>query len=170
MQTISQSGLSGILSLMSADGRPRASLLFENGRFRGGQSGIVRGDEAVYDLLERPFPGTFAFVSRTDIDAQTYVGAPQDVVGLLMEGVRRHDELTRAAAVVGDAARLKATGTPHTTPEDEDPDFATLVWKQMAAGGTVQECEAHTSVDPYRVRRLAARWVEEGAVKILPAP
>jgi hypothetical protein len=170
MQTIAQSQLSGILSLITAEGRTRATLLFEKGRFRGGQSGIVRGDEAVYELLERPFPGTFAFVSRTDIDSQPYVGAPQDVVSLLMEGVRRYDEFKRASALVADGARLTVAGAPHTVPEDEDPDFATLVWKQVAAGRTVRECEAETSVDPYRVRRLIARWVEEGAIQVLSAP
>lgn len=165
MQTIGQSQLSGVLSLITAEGKTQATLLFESGRFRGGQSGNVRGDEGVYQLLERPFPGTFAFVSRTDVDAQPQVGAPQDVVSLLMEGIRRHDEFQRAAAVVADGARLKATGTPHTSPDDEDPDFTTLVWKQVTAGRTPQECEAATSVDPYRVRRLVARWVEEGAMQ-----
>jgi hypothetical protein len=170
MQTITQSQLSGILSLMTAEGRTRAALLFEKGRFRGGQSGIIRGDEAVYALLERPFPGTFAFVSRTDIDSQPYVGAPQDVVSLLMEGVRRYDELKRASAVVADIARLKPTGAPHTEPEDEDPDFTTLVWTQVATGRAVQECEAETSVDPFRVRSLVARWVEEGSMQVLSEP
>jgi hypothetical protein len=93
------------------------------------------------------------------------VGAPQDVVSLLMEGVRRHAELQRAAAVVADRARLKATGQPHTSPDDEDPDFTTLVWNQVLSGRTPRECEAATSVDPYRVRRLVARWVEEGALQ-----
>jgi hypothetical protein len=150
---------------MTAQGRTQATLLFDGGRFRGGQSGSVAGDEAVYQLLERPFPGTFAFVSRTDIDSQPHVGAPQDVVSLLMEGVRRYDELKRSAAIVADSARLKPTGTPHTSPEDEDPDFSTLVWKAVIAGKTPQECEAAISVDPYRVRRLVARWVEEGSVQ-----
>jgi hypothetical protein len=164
MQTIGQSQLSGVLSLITAEGKAQATLLFEKGRFRGGQSGNVRADEAVYYLLERPFPGTFAFVSRTDVDSQPCVGAPQDVVSLLMEGVRRHDELQRAAAVVADRARLKATGQPHTSPDDEDPDFTTLIWNQAISGRTPRECEAATCVDPYRVRRLVARWVEEGAL------
>ena len=30
----------------------------------GGQFGAVAGVDAVYQLLEKPFPGTFAFVSR----------------------------------------------------------------------------------------------------------
>lgn len=165
MQTIGQSQLSGVLSLITAEGKTRATLLFDSGRFRGGQSGNVAGDEAVYHLLERPFPGTFAFVSRTDVDSQPHVGEPQDVVALLMEGVRRHDELKRAVAIVADGARLEPTGTPHSSPEDEDPDFTTLVWKQVSSGKTPQECEAAISVDPYRVRRLVARWVEEGSVQ-----
>jgi hypothetical protein len=165
LQTLGQSKLSGILARMDAGGRAQASLLFEDGRFRGGHVGSVTGTEAVYQLLERPFPGTFAFVSRADVASQPRVGPPADVVMLLMEGVRRYDELKRAAAAVPDGARLQATGKPHTTPDDEDPDFATLVWKHAISGKTAQECEAEIHVDSYRVRRLLASWLEQGALR-----
>jgi uncharacterized protein DUF4388 len=164
MTTIDQSKLTGILSLMDAEGRTKATLVFENGMFRGGQCGVVPGEEAVYQLLEQPFPGTFAFVSRADVSAQPRLGAPQELLPLLMDGVRRHDEFKRAAASVPDAARLTATGKPHTSPDDEDPDFGVLVWKQIVSGKTAQECESTIATDSYRVRRLLARWVEEGAL------
>ena len=86
-------------------------------------------------------------------------------MGLLMEGVRRYDEFKRAAAAVPDDVRLTSTGGPHSTPEDEDPDFGTLVWKQATSGKTSQECEATIATDSFRVRRLLAHWVEEGALQ-----
>jgi hypothetical protein len=82
-----------------------------------------------------------------------------------MEGVRRHDELKVAAAVVPDQARLKATGKAHTCLSDEDPDFAVVVWKQAAGGRSALECESAISTDSYRVRRLLAHWVDEGALQ-----
>jgi hypothetical protein len=48
---------------------------------------------------------------------------------------------------------------------DEDEEFAKLVWSTMANGATPVECEASLKTDGYRVRRLLAHWVEEGALK-----
>jgi hypothetical protein len=166
MQTLTQANMTGILSLLDAQGRPLSTVLFEKGRFRGGQCGTVMGEEAVYQLFEKPFPGTFAFVSR-DITSHPRVGPPADVVGLLLEGARRYDEFKRAEAVVPDGVRLKPAGKPHGVPPDEDPDLATLVWKGVSSGKAVEECEGAISIDAYRVRRLAAYWVEEGS--LLPA-
>jgi hypothetical protein len=93
------------------------------------------------------------------------VGEPKDVLGLLLEGVRRYDDFQRAAAVAPDTATFKPTGAQHSAPEDEDPDFATYVWSQAASGKTPLEAEVTLSTDSYRVRRLLARWIEEGALK-----
>src|SRR5262249_46736653 len=167
LQTVGQSQLTGVLSLMDGEGKGRATLLFESGRFRGGQHGGILGEEAVYQLLERPFHGTFAFVGRTDVASQPHVGPPTEVFEILMEGVRRHDEFKRAAAIVPDTVRLKPTGKAHGCPEGEDEDFAVLVWSQVSAGHTPHQGEASISTDNYRVRRLLAGWVEEGALQQL---
>ena len=81
-----------------------------------------------------------------------------------MEGVRRHDEFRRAAAVVPDGARLKPTGKPRTIVPDEDPAFGPPLWAEIEAGRTPLECEARIPADSFRVRRLLAHWVEEGAL------
>ena len=163
LQTLNQPVFTGVLSLMNSAGGTQATLIVARGELVGGQCGQVTGEAVVYQLLEKPFPGTFAFVSRADLAGER-VGAPQPFFPLLMEGVRRHDEFRRAAAVVPDGARLKATGKPRTTIPDEDPDFATLIWTEVAAGGTPLDCEARIATDSYRVRRLLAHWVEEGAL------
>jgi hypothetical protein len=89
------------------------------------------------------------------------------VFEILMEGVRRYDEYKRAAAIVPDAARLKPTGKSHGCPESEDADFAVLVWTHVSSGKTPEQCEAAISTDGYRIRRLLANWVEEGALQQL---
>ncbi|HSB62366.1 MAG TPA: DUF4388 domain-containing protein, partial [Vicinamibacteria bacterium] len=87
LQTLSQSRLTGVLSLMRVPGKVEASVLLEGGLFRGAQLAKLRGEEAVYELFERPFPGTFSFVSRADVTTQGPTSEPQDVVSLLLEGV-----------------------------------------------------------------------------------
>jgi hypothetical protein len=166
LQTLSQSQLTGVLSLMKAPGKVEASVLLESGRFRGAQLAGLRGAEAMYQLFERPFPGTFAFVSRADVATHGPTSEPQDVLGLLLEGVRRHDEFKRAAALVPDQSVLEPTGTASTPLPEEDPDFIRLVWTTAAKGTTVADCEASIQTDSYRTRRLLAHWVEEGALKL----
>jgi hypothetical protein len=165
LQTLSQSQLTGVLSLMSAQGKIEASVLLEGGRFRGAQFATLRGEEAAYQLFEKPFPGTFAFVSRPDVPGQAAASPPQDVVSLLLEGVRRHDEFKRSAALVPDQVLLDPTGAPSTPLPDEKEDFVRLVWSTIANGTTPVECETAVRADGYRVRRLLAHWVEEGALK-----
>jgi hypothetical protein len=165
LHTIHQSGMSGVLTVVSQVGKAEGTLLFKDGEYRGGQAGTVLGEEAVYQLIEKPFPGTFAFVTRTDVTAHPRASEAKDVMGLLLEGVRRYDDFQRAVAVAPDAATFKATGKPHGLPDDEDPDFVTYVWSQAVAGRTPLEAEVSISTDSFRVRRLIAMWVEEGALQ-----
>jgi hypothetical protein len=165
LQTISQSQLTGVLSLMQVPGKVEASILLEGGRFRGAQFATLVGVEAAYQLFEKPFPGTFAFVSRRDVSGQGAVSAPLDIVSLLLEGVRRHDEFKRASALVPDQVSLEPTGARSTALPGEDQAFMKLVWSTTANGTTPLECEASVKTDGYRVRRLLAHWVEEGAMK-----
>jgi Domain of unknown function (DUF4388) len=169
LQTLNQSSLTGVLSLMKTAGHVQASVMFEAGLFRGAQFGSLRDEDAVYELFEKPFGGTFAFVSRADVAALGGTSEPCDVLGLVLEGVRRHDEFKRAATLVPDHVFLEKTGTGHTPLADEDEDFVQVVWSRVAKGATAPECEASIPTDGYRIRRLLAHWVEEGALKLRQA-
>jgi hypothetical protein len=166
LQTLAQSSLTGVLTIMNAQGKSQAVILMDKGQFRGAQFGPIKAARAVYQLFERPFPGTFAFVNRTDIAALGPNSPARDVVGIILEGVRRHDEFKRAAALIADEAVLAATETASTPLPDEDPALVRAVWEKMTAGSTVQQCEASVPVDSYHVRRLVAHWLEEGALAL----
>jgi hypothetical protein len=164
LQTLAQSQLTGVLTLLNADKKAEATVILQDGKFREARYGNLRGVDAAYQLFERPFPGTFAFVSRSNVE-ELAGGAPaEDVVGLLLEGVRRHDEFKRAAALASDGLSLKPTGVPGTPLPDEDPDFVSLVWTQVGKGATPLACEAAIATDGYRTRRLLAHWLEEGSL------
>jgi hypothetical protein len=164
LQTLGQQQLTGVLNLLNGAGKPEATMLFERGRLRGASYGGIRGEDACYQLFERPFPGTFAFVSRQDLASQGPLLEPVDVLGLILEGVRRHDEFKRAAALVPDGVTLRPTGAPSTPLSDEDEDFVRLVWTRTSSAATPVECEAGIATDAYRVRRLLAHWFEEGSL------
>jgi hypothetical protein len=167
LQMLAQTSPTGILSLLTAEGTVQATLAFEEGRLRATRFGSLNGDDAVYQLFVKPFPGTFAFASRENIESSHGpLGPPQEVMNLILEGVRRHDEWRRAAALVPEEAKLKPTGKPSTPLEDESKEFSDSVWEKASSGSTAAECEASSVSDSYRVRRLLAHWVEEEVLAI----
>src|SRR5262249_44660856 len=140
----------------------------EGGHVMSARFGALTGAEAVLQLLERPFAGTFAFSHRQPppVSGPVRPGPePLETTKLILEGMRRHDELRRAVLLVADEASLEATGKPPTAvPGDPDIDFVTALWEKAAAGATPRECEESLRVDSFRVRRGLVHWLEEGAL------
>ena len=166
LQTLSQGMMSGLLTLINTAGQPASKLWLQSGRLRHASLGRLSGEDALYELLIRPFPGTFAFVHRDDAPAEGGLEPPRDLNGMIFEGVRRHDEWKRAAALVADGAHLAPTGKDHKVETTQPADFVDAVWEMATQGATVSECEAGFAVDSYRVRTLLASWVEIDALKL----
>jgi hypothetical protein len=138
----------------------------ESGLIRSARLGQLRGESAVYQLLERPVTGRFVF---TDTDEESHVnmekGSPMPIQPLLFEGIRRYDEFTRAAALAPDDATFRATEKRPTKVADEpNIDLVKSVWMKAVGGATPVDCEAEFPVDAYRVRRLFEHWLSEGSL------
>jgi len=167
LQTLEQGAATGQLTLRSPKGEVLALLSFEGGKVRGARVGVLKGLDALYQLLERPVPATFGFVKQ-DVKAEPdSLDPPEAVLPLMLEGMRRYDELQRATALVPDGARLRA-GEARATPAPAELDGALVrsVWQAASGGGTVADCETAGKTDAYRVRRLLAHWVEEGSLLV----
>jgi hypothetical protein len=156
-----------VLNLLDEKGQLVASLHLEEGALRTAQCGARHGPEALYQLIERPFEATFAFV-RGRRSAET--GEPLPVTQLLVEGVRRHGELQRALALVPEDASLEATGkSPSSVPNENDYDLVVAWWKKLCEGVTPSQLEATLTVDSYRLFHCISVWVEESALRLRPA-
>jgi len=167
VQNLADNKASGVLTLFGADRTVASILAFEDGRLRSCQTGFLRGKEAFYQLCERPFPGTFALAGHREGRAGKPAEPALEIIPLLLEGLRRHDELRRATALVADEALFQGTGVV-PTPLDGETNEALVetVWKMALAGASPRGCESDVPVDAYRVRRLLAHWVEEGAIRV----
>jgi hypothetical protein len=158
LRTLHDAEATGVLTL------PNAKLLGLNGRFVDAQTATLRGIDALYQLLERPVAGTFAFTPQSAPAAKPR-NEPLDVRPLIAEGVRRHEELSRLSLVVRDDLTLKPTAVkPTPDPEESDPAIVREVWVNATSGRSVAEWEPRVAADAYRVRRLLWRWMEEGAL------
>lgn len=167
LQSLAASEVTGTLTLRNAPGAVTGRLLIESGRIRSAESGALRGDDAAYQLFERPGGGTFAFVKQTSLPSRAEGDPPaREVVSVLLEGMRRYDEFQRFSALVPDETVLKQTGSK-PTPEPEEPDasFQRGVWAKAVSGLSACAIEAAVVADSFRIRRLLARWVEDGSLK-----
>jgi hypothetical protein len=164
MQSLGEMNASGMLTLTNKQKVAVAKLVFIDGKFLNAQMGHLRGEEALFQTLERPMAGTFAFVPYPP-DKLTSDIAPKDIVGLLLEGMRRNDELQRLTALVPDDMTLMKTNyKPTPLEEEEDPALAREVWIKASSGTSIAECERQLASDSFRIRRLVAHWLERGAL------
>jgi hypothetical protein len=166
LQNLSDSQLTGVLTVLDKSGGAAASIRLDNGLIRSAKNGLLSGEVAVYQMLEKPIQGRFVFV---DSDEETSAGAdkepPKPIQPLLFEGIRRYDEFMRAAALAPDDSRFRATDRKPTKAEDEpNMDLLKSVWYRAVKGASPAECEAEFPVDSYRVRRLFEHWVAEGSL------
>jgi len=164
LQSLNEMRANGMLTLRTKQGVAAAKLVFGDGKFINAQMGHIRGIDALYQTLERPLAGTFAFVPYPP-EKMKSENQPLEIMGLLLEGVRRHDELQTMIALIPDGMKLAKTSvkpTPHE--EEKDPTLVREVWLKASSGATVVEVEREVATDSYRIRRLISQWLEQGAL------
>ena len=165
MQSLAEQQASGIVTLAAKNGQTAGKMLFIEGKFAEAQAAHLRGNEALYQLLEKPIVGTFSFVPQPPSALPTK-STPVQVMGLLLEGIRRHDELKQVSMFVPDDLVVKATGVkPTPDGEDIDPAIMRDVWVKATGGTKVSEWEPQVAADSYRIRRLVAHWLDAGALQ-----
>jgi hypothetical protein len=166
LQSLGGSEVTGVLTLRDKKAAAVGTLSIERGKVRGAQAGLLKGDDACYQFFERPFPGTFAFVKQDLPPRRETDPPPREIVPILLEGMRRYDELQRFAALVPDELYVAASGTkPKAHPEEPDAVLQQKVWSRAAAGASPRLCEETIAADSFRIRRLFAHWFEEGSLK-----
>jgi Domain of unknown function (DUF4388) len=165
LQNLADSKVTGTLAVVDGEGVTAATLVLDGGRIAQAWHRGLAGADAIYQLLERPFAGTFAFSPRPGAAAAGAAGL--EAIGTVLEGMRRHDELRRAELLVSDDASLEATGRPPTAVAGEaDVEFVIALWEKGSAGATPASCEEALGADSFRVRRGLVHWLEEGSLRL----
>jgi hypothetical protein len=169
LQSLSDSAASGALTLRDDKaGDIFGMLTLREGKLQECSRGHLKGEDAFYQLLERPTPGQFAFVKGT-VPAKPGI-TPREILPLTLEAMRRYDEFQETAVLVPDTVHLEATSTkPSAHPGEKDGTFLQALWERASQGGTPAEIEKVVASDSYRIRRVLAHWVEQGALKIKAA-
>ena len=166
LQILADGGVTGVLTLGDACGPAVPTFVFEKGRLRSVRVGAAVGPGAVYQLLQRPFSGRFSFQHRQRVPS--FNGERQRALGvheLILEGLRRCDELQRLAMRVPDDAAFEATGRPPSVANEWDIDLVTRLWERASAGASARDCEEALGADAWEVRRCLAHWLEDASLQ-----
>jgi hypothetical protein len=166
LQTLSESKASGLLTIKTLDNELAGVVVFHEGGMLDAQAGRIRGESAVYQLFERPVPGTFTFHAKKDPAPDQQGKKPMAVLPIIIEAMQRFDALAEVRFLVPDEVRFKATGsrpTPH--PDEQDGTFLRALWERVGSGATAVGCEQDMASDAFRVRRLLHHWVNQGALQ-----
>jgi len=165
LQSLAESSASGSLTLRGAKGgEVFASLALRQGKLVDIRRGHLRGEDAFYQLFERPTPGQFAFVKGEPPESGSAV---HEVLPLTLEAMRRYDEFQESAVLVPDTVFLERTSVAATPfPGEKNGSFLQALWERASHGATPVDCEKVVESDSYRIRRVLAHWVEEGSLKV----
>ncbi|HEY2092219.1 MAG TPA: DUF4388 domain-containing protein [Thermoanaerobaculia bacterium] len=164
MQSLAEMRATGMLTLSTKQKQAASKLVVLDGKFINAQTGQTRGADALYEVLEHPILGTFAFVPYPAERVKSEL-EPIEMMGILLEGMRRSDELQRMRALVPDQTTFSKSGAkPLPLAEEKDPALIRDVWMKAVSGAPVGEWERQLATDAYRVRRLVTHWLEQGAL------
>jgi Domain of unknown function (DUF4388) len=166
LQSLAESRVTGSVLLRDRKGEIFGTIGLRTGKLKACQTGQLSGEEAFYQLFERPVPGTFLFSRLPDPAADDSGSAKlREILPLSLEGMRRYDELQQAAALVPDEVALKSTDVkPTAPPEEKDGILLRDLWNRASQGSTPKDCEAAVKADSYRIRRLLVHWVSTGSL------
>ncbi len=166
MQNLADNRLSGTLKIVGGDSSQAASVVFAGGEMVSAGFRDLADDIAVYQMLEQPVEGRFQFAAdNSPEEERDDAPSTRNVMGLLMEGMRRFDEFNRACSLIPDDAVFKPTGKKASdVKEDGDPKLAKEVWGRAARGTPTAVVEGELPIDAFRVRRLYEHWVTEGSL------
>jgi hypothetical protein len=167
LQSLGDSRLTGTLTLRDEKGDLCGTLRFQGGKIGTCEYQQLQGEDAVFQLFEKPGPRTFAFHGESGAPPEALEATGlMEIVPTLLEAVRRHDEYQQAQVLVPDGTQLVKTDTkPSRLADEEDMEFIRDVWMRATSGATPEQCEEAARTDAYRVRRLLAHWVEAGALR-----
>jgi len=161
IEMTSLGGKTGRLTLFDEDGAAAGELAFRDGRLVDAVCGELGAEKAFYALLGLQ-DGAFDFELVAEFDDENCDLPTQS---LLMEGMRRLDELRRLRCELPASARVKLIGG-----EAEDELEARVLdysgRKARPVGGIVEDLLSGGDADEYDALRTLQRLAARGAVRV----
>lgn len=169
VQTLNSARSDGILYLCDSHMRPIAQVYCLNGRIVGALYENLANETAMYQIIQKGFPTTFAFLPLADLSAHTPAVLRLPVDALLLEAHRRVDELAPLRDLFPDGSTFKATSkvvTPEVLTEDARP-FASRILERLDPYVSVEDLWLAVGYDDYTIYKTISELVGCNLVEII---
>ena len=154
-------GKSGRLTLYDEEGASAGELAFRDGRLVGATCGPLRAEKAFYNLLSLK-RGSFAFDPQAQLDEET-CNLPTE--SLLMEGMRRIDEVRRLRQLMPAPATVRLLGAG-ATDEIEARVLAYLGPGARTVGDIMEGLLVAGDIDEYDALKALSRLADREVVRV----
>jgi hypothetical protein len=165
LQTLGGSEHSGVLAIADEVGQSYADLEFKEGKLAFARLGHLTGEQALFQLFQATPNGSFLFQGRQSMDGNTGPRVDKDVVGLLLEAMRLHDELKVLREKYTDAHRIYQPCAQDLVWDDDETFLAAFgVWACLHRIAPISQLLAELPYSEAVVLAVLDRLVETGQV------
>jgi len=167
VQTLLSTGQTGLLTFVDDAGVIYAEVMLSKGHVERARCGTLEGEEAFHEIFLSRDEGEFYFRSRLDPDAEAVstVRIAMPSMHLMMEAMRRADELAAMREELGGAERrLQAQRKKLTWDDETTREAATRILAALATPRRPDElCDAAVA-SSHTTYRILTRLVATGQI------
>ncbi len=167
VQTLLTSGQNGLLTFVHEAGEIYATILLCNGQVERARCRDIEGEEAFHEIFLSRDEGEFYFRSIIDPDADAVSSAPITMpsMHLLMEAMRRADELAAMREELDRDGRTCRALTPNLTWEDRPTaDEASRIFAALAIPRRIADLRGCVPCSTHKIYALATHLIETGQI------
>jgi hypothetical protein len=161
LQTLGNSEHSGVLAIADEMGQSYADLEFKDGKLAFARLGHLTGEQALFQLFQATPKGSFLFQGRQSMEGNTGPRVDKDVVGLLLDAMKLHDELQVLRERYTDPDRIYQPRTQDLVWDDDESFLAAFgVWSCLHRIAPISQLLAELPYSEAVVLTVLDRLVE----------
>lgn len=171
LQTITNGHKDGTLIISDDRNRPEARIFCQGGRILYATYKNLSNEPAIYQMFSGKISGNFFFHSTQKPDWPTTKAIARTTDSLLIESLRRADELNKLSIVLGGREVLFRHSVPASnlsdlTPEAQEP--ARILWPYIDGATPISQLSALAGLDDYSVYRCMLELLKTHQIENTP--
>ncbi len=173
VQTITNARKTGTVSILDERNRVVGKLFCRNGRATHAYYFNLINENAIYQIIMHRLTGSFYFTSEEAPDWTTVAEISRPIDMLLIESLRRSDELEKMSSIVGGPSSLFVRVTPQPNYDILPPDAreaTKLLWPLLDGGTPLGLMWQIAGVDDYAIYSAMQELVKTRQVSYFEAP
>ncbi len=173
VQTITNARKVGSVSILDERNRVVGKLFCQNGRATHAYYHNLVNEMAIYQIIRHKFNGSFYFTSEDEPSWTTVTEISRPIDMLLIESLRRTDEMEKMVSIVGGPSSLFTRVTPQPNYDILPPDSreaTKLIWPFLDGGTPLGLMWQVAGIDDFSIYAAMQELVKTRQISYFEAP